>query len=483
MRPSILPILATTLLVGAPAAAQTLTGAPCAFTFNGTPVQILRTDAGALVPEGLVPAEAIQSLPLAIGTPAAASGVVTSVSRPGGPRTAHRELHLTYRSKGGSLYDLGLYGRPADRDEGGEWRCQRLDTRDCDALLGTPSTLVFNEELRLVFRDWEGVIFDFPAFRAKDLVRLNGAGGLTQAPPAGHDPVQVAVAGSRNVFFADADGIIWRLWQKGEGWDFQKLSNGGATQAPAALGPLAAFCCGPSLHLVYADPRGAIFDLDFDLERSAWGLRQLNEDGVGATKAPLAAAQASPIACLAGDSGDYRVAYRTADGAIIQIRRQKGAFHADQLNAGGLTSSPKARHDPALQPQGSGPGCLLTYVDEAGDLTLLVEEGGGKAWSSVNLVRHQDLSARVKPGPRSEPGFALESKDAGASAAAPAPAGKPAAAKAGQVADAADGLNQLLAKWAEKQSDDASSRIDQGKLFGRDLVRLGDQVTKWFKKL
>lgn len=48
--PTTLPLLATSLLVGAPLAAETLERQPCVFNFNDAPWFLLRTSAGALIP-------------------------------------------------------------------------------------------------------------------------------------------------------------------------------------------------------------------------------------------------------------------------------------------------------------------------------------------------------------------------------------------------------------------------------------------------
>jgi hypothetical protein len=123
-------------------------------------------------------------------------------------------------------------------------------------------------------------------------------------------------------------------------------------------------------------------------------------------------------------------------------------------------------------------------VDEAGDLTLLVEDGGGKAWSALCLVRRKDLAAAA-PAVRSE----TKADGRGLPPASPAgePAGRPAPTQAAvlaeRVAGTAEGLNQALEAWARKQARDAKDRAAEGRLAGRDLERLGDQVSRWFKKL
>lgn len=116
MRHSMLFLLPPCLLAGAPLAAETLEGQPCVFPFNNKPGFMVRTRTGALIPApGLMPPELLHGLPPAMGTPVAAAGRV-----PDGSGAATEELHLTYRGKGGGRYDIGLYGRKAGSEEGGE---------------------------------------------------------------------------------------------------------------------------------------------------------------------------------------------------------------------------------------------------------------------------------------------------------------------------------------------------------------------------
>jgi len=471
MRLSTLSLLATSLLVGAPLAAETLEGQPCVFNFNDQPWFLLRTSAGALIPApGLMPAQLPNGLPPAMGTPVAATGMVADGS--GG---ATGRLHLTYRGKGGGIYDIGLFDRKAGKADGGEWRVRHLNPGGA-AAQGRPATLLAGGDLRVVYRDVDGGIVDLPA-QGGAAIQLN-LGGRTDAPAAGGDPVQIATPGAREVFYADADGIIWCLYEEDSKWSFAKLSNGGATLAPAAGGPLTVFASSDALNLVYADAAGKVFAISRELATAAWSSRQLNAGGDGVTSAPAAAVGRSgaAIACLPTEDGGFRVAYRTAGGGLVQIRHLGEAFKVLQLNDGGLTKARKAVSDPAFQPGLAGGGCFLNFVDDEGDLSLCAAgDGSDKSWSSATVFEHKAIATRggletkaesKGDGKAATGSQAVECKQA-TGALAPS-----SAVLVAVLADTGERVMEAVDAFVAKQVADHQSREAQGKLVGRDLAKV-----------
>jgi hypothetical protein len=209
--------------------------------------------------------------------------------------------------------------------------------------------------------------------------RLNN-GGATQAPAAAGNLAATATRrtsrfGPQGHFtYRDGAGNLHDLWfdryREKDRWHAEKLNNGGATTAPSAAGDPSGAMFREEFHVVYRDHAGAIQDL---WDGDGWHSQRLNLGG--ATGAPMAAGD--PVQLVQGEV--RHVFYRDAGGTLRHLRFD-GAWDAEALNQDGRTNAPAAAGDPAAAPVRQA--CHVVYRDVQGGIQDLWFNG---VWQALRL--------------------------------------------------------------------------------------------------
>jgi len=193
--------------------------------------------------------------------------------------------------------------------------------------------------------------------------------------------------------------------------------------------------------------------------------------------APLAAETLDGQTCVFNFNNKAFCLQRTSTGALVQV--------PDLLPAELLRGLPPVMGTPAAAsgPVLDGEGCFLTYVDEAGDLTLCSDQDGSdKSWTSLTVFRKEDLK------PAGKLAQAVETK---AEAAAPAVESKqttaapasPVAVLATVLAKTGERARDSVDAFVAKQVADHRSRQAQGKLVGLGLARvIGKDATRFMER-
>jgi len=138
------------------------------------------------------------------------------------------ERHVVYRDAAGALQDLRYDGA---------WRAEPVGGAGTPAAAGDPAVAKAGRTIHLAYRDPDGGLQDLWFDGAWHRQRLNGgpAGdGRTAAPLAQGDPCLRVVDGTTlHVTYRDADGNLQDL-AGNDSWQVRRLNNGGLTGAPPA---------------------------------------------------------------------------------------------------------------------------------------------------------------------------------------------------------------------------------------------------------
>ena len=369
-------LMASCVLAGAAAPAQTLVGRPCLFNeyfpeWRCFPA-ILRDDQGNLTcGRYRLNHGGATSAPPAAGPVCATS---TKFLPEPGP-----QFHFAYLDRDGGIQDLWH----TRREEKDRWFAQRLNAPGETAAppaAGNPSGFLAQNVYHVVYRDRTGGIQDLAYDGSWCATTLN-LDGQTTGPAASGDPVQLPLQGQRHVLYRDQDGVLQDLWFE-HGWHVRALNQGGLTDAPAAAGEPAGMERLRITHVTYRDVANQVQDLWYD---GTWHAQQLT--GGGATEAPPPAGD--PVTAVLGGGRVPHVIYRDHQGAIQDLSFET-SWQARKLNEGGATAAPPARSEPYLMVPPSN-WEYVAYVDDQGTGQLLTHFQQ-EHWVAV------PLNAQTPPG-------------------------------------------------------------------------------------
>jgi hypothetical protein len=270
-----------------------------------------------------------------------------------------RQQHFTYRDQEGSIWDPWYDGH---------WNLQKINgaggLTQAPAAVGNPSASVFGSQQHIGYRDQKGTIWDSWYDGRWNLQHIN-AGGVTDGPAAAGGPF-IWTAGSQQHFtYGDQKGWIWDCWYDGR-WHLQQLNaTGGLTSGPPMVGEPCAASFGSQQHVFYRDNQGTIWDSWYS--GHGWSLQPLNNPS-GVTKAPPAVGD--PFVSLFGKE-QMHVGYRSGVGAIWDswYDQTTSRWNLQLINAGGLTKGPAAVGGPSIWTVAGGTAQQhFAYRDQKGTI-------------------------------------------------------------------------------------------------------------------
>lgn len=319
---------------------------------------------------------------------------------------ADSPVNFAYRDPQGNLVDVHFDGKA--------WRMQRLNlggmtaapaaAGDPSAFAGPPSIPVFSYSLWTLpadHRDFSyvgehgDILHVFHQWGKWAHETLNNA-GITNAPPAVGQVAATAFTRERLTYtFRDRDGNIQHIASREGTWQSYRLNNGGSTcAAPAAGDPAVLEAAEGTLEVVYLDVAGGVQHLRWGPE--GWSAERLNLGS--ATGAPAAAG--NPTLNQARGRR-LHCAYRDINGDLHHLERVHGKWLHDQMDRARAAGEPAAavRRDGQLD---------YVYRDAEGGLHHRFLKDGH--WTGARLDSGGPPAARgpwIRPAPYPE-GEALE---------------------------------------------------------------------------
>jgi hypothetical protein len=194
------------------------------------------------------------------------------------------QQHFVYRDADGAIWDAWFNG------DNGTWNIQRINAGADGKTFAPPAVAdpfvsVFGQQQHFAYRADGGAIWDAWFNGANDTWNQQQitAGGVTAGPPAAGNPFVSVLGQQQHFVYADAFGVLWDAWfDGGDGtWKLQQVNAGGQTTTPLITAAGVAFVDAfqQQQHFAYRDDAGAIWDVWYDSGTTTWSQQRLTAGG------------------------------------------------------------------------------------------------------------------------------------------------------------------------------------------------------------
>jgi len=249
------------------------------------------------------------------------------------------QTHIIYRAANGAIWDCYYVTHQSDWllqqiNLGG--------VSKGPAAVGNPSSFVYGLQTHVLYRAVDGTIWDswYPGTGSQWSLQQINLSGATSAPAAAGDPSPLVYVDQTHIIYRDTGGTIWDSYYITDqlSWGLQQINLGGLTGGPAAAGDPSPFVYGIQIHVVYRAVDGTIWDSWYPGTGSQWLLQQITPLGIlpnGLTGDFILAAS-DPLAFAYSDQ-TLHIVYRDSYGTLWNgyYDSASGQWVGQQLNVGG----------------------------------------------------------------------------------------------------------------------------------------------------